>query len=49
MNELDQLLATFERMLRICYEALSPTATPRQKLEARAMLADYLKIKQSKL
>lgn len=41
MNDFDQLMDVFNRMLRICYEALSPTATPRQKAEARAMLNDW--------
>jgi hypothetical protein len=41
----DQLMATFEQMLRICYEALSPTATPRQRAEAREMINLYLKTK----
>lgn len=45
MKELDQLLNSFEQMLRICMEALSPTATQRQRAEARAMLQDYLKTK----
>lgn len=42
-DDFDQLMAAFERMLRICLEALSPTATARQRTEARAMLSDYLK------
>jgi hypothetical protein len=45
MKDLEQLLAAFEQMLRICYEALSPTATQRQKAEARAMIQDHLNSK----
>lgn len=41
-TDFDRLIATFEQMMRICLEALSPTATPRQKQEARDMLRDYL-------
>lgn len=40
-NPIDNLLATFDRMLEICYYALSPTATPRQKQEARDMIRDW--------
>jgi hypothetical protein len=43
MKELDELLAAFERLLQICHEALSPTATARQKSEARAVINDWLK------
>jgi hypothetical protein len=41
-DDLDQLLAAFERLLRICHEALSPTATARQKSDARAVITDWL-------
>lgn len=46
-HDFDLMMATFERMLRICHEALSPTATPRQKSEARQMLTDWLKSRPS--
>jgi hypothetical protein len=48
MKELDQLLSSFEQMLRICLEALSPTATQRQRADARAMLKDYFDSKAKK-
>ena len=48
MNDFDQLIAAFERMLRICHEALSPTGTARQRQEARQMIDDYLKTKAPK-
>lgn len=41
-DDFDQLMDAFRRMLRICMEALSPTATARQRTEARAMISDYL-------
>lgn len=44
-DEFDQLMAAFERLLRICHEALSPTATPRQRTEAREVISDYLNSK----
>lgn len=47
-QDLELLMATFERMLRICYEALSPTATDRQKTEARQMLNDWFKTRAPK-
>lgn len=44
-DDFDKLMSAFERMLRICMQALSPTATLRQRTEARAMLEDYLSSK----
>lgn len=42
MKEFHQLIAAYRRMISICYDALSPTATPKQKVEARMMCKDFL-------
>lgn len=47
-TDIERLLDTFDQMLRICQEALSPTALPRQKQEARDMLRDYFSSKSTK-
>ena len=38
----DNLIASFEQLLRVCHAALAPNATPKQRALAREAISTYL-------